>query len=195
MHRTQNNTEKMPDPEELTRLHQKLNYHYPQSYLLAWAQGVRPDWAEFLHRVFTEDVPSLLCVGEADRLVMDLGCGPSIANIISASSWSHRIYMAELLEGNRREISKYLCRAEDAWDWSPYFDFHSELETDQDPDSLEQRVRKSITGILECDLATEQVFDKTVFDQQVDILICSLVFDVVCTDIDQFKVVLNRALR
>ena len=185
----------MPAPEELSRLHQKLNHHYPQSYLLAWAQGVRPDWAEFLHRVFTEDVPSLLPVGEADRVVLDLGCGPSIANIISASSWSHKIYMAELLEGNRREITKYLCRAEDAWDWSPYFDFHSQLETNLDPGSLERRVRKSISGILECDLATEQVFDKTVFDQQVDIMICSLVFDVVCTDTEHFKLVLNRALR
>ena len=185
----------MPGPEELTALHQKLNLHYPQSYLLAWAQGVRPDWAEFLHKVFTEDVPALLSVGEAERRVLDLGCGPSIANIISASSWSRRIYMAELLEGNRREITKYLARAEDAWDWSPYFDFHSQLETNQDPVSLEQRVRKSITGILECDLATDQVFDKSVFDQQVDIMICSLVFDVVCTDTEQFKLVLTRALR
>ena len=185
----------MPAPEELSRLHQKLNHHYPQSYLLAWAQGVRPDWAEFLHRVFTEDVPSLLPVPEADRVVLDLGCGPSIANIISASSWSHKIYMAELLEGNRREITKYLCSAEDAWDWSPYFDFHSQLETNLEPALLERRVRKSISGILECDLATEQVFDKTVFDQEVDIMICSLVFDVVCTDTEHFKLVLNRALR
>ena len=58
----------MPGPEELTELHQKLNLHYPQSYLLAWAQGVRPDWAEFLHKVFTEDVPALLSVGQTGPL-------------------------------------------------------------------------------------------------------------------------------
>ena len=60
--------EAMPGPEELTELHQKLNLHYPQSYLLAWAQGVRPDWAEFLHKVFTEDVPALLSVGQTGPL-------------------------------------------------------------------------------------------------------------------------------
>lgn len=42
----------MPDPKELTRLHENLNYHYPKSYLNAWAAGVRPDWATFLFKVF-----------------------------------------------------------------------------------------------------------------------------------------------
>ena len=42
----------MTDPEKLTQLHQNLNMYYPKSYLNAWAQGVRPDWAEFLYKVF-----------------------------------------------------------------------------------------------------------------------------------------------
>ena len=186
----------MPDPVELTSLHQKLDYHYPRSYLLAWAQRVRPDWALFLHSVFSQDVPELLPeLSDGHGLVMDLGCGPSIANIISASNWSDKIYMAELLEGNRKEIVKYLCQDDDAWDWRPYFQFHTELEGGQEPDMVEQRVRKSITGILECDLSSDQVFRPEVFDQQVDIMICSLVFDVVCTDTENFKVVLGRALK
>ena len=186
----------MPDPVELTSLHQNLDYHYPKYYLLAWAQAVRPDWAVFLHKVFTQDLPELLPdVSEGEGLVLDLGCGPSIANIISATSWSHNIYMADLLEGNRREIVKYLCQDEEAWDWRPYIEFHTELESSQEPDLVEQRVRKSVTGILECDLSTDQVFPPEVFDQQVDVMICSLVFDVVCTDTEQFKVVLGRALK
>ena len=34
-----------------------------------------------------------------------------------------RIYLAELLEGNRQEIVKYLCNDEDAWNWEPYYQF------------------------------------------------------------------------
>ena len=34
-----------------------------------------------------------------------------------------RIYLAELLEGNRQEIVKYLCNDEDAWNWEPYYEF------------------------------------------------------------------------
>ena len=133
----------MPDPKELTRLHENLNFHYPKSYLNAWAAGVRPDWATFLFKVFKvkskirnsvtmtaviylkEDVPALL---DAENLsVMDLGCGPSICNIISASLCSHHIYMAELLEGNRKEIIKFLCNDTDAWNWAPYFEFQVKL--------------------------------------------------------------------
>ena len=133
----------MPDPKELTRLHENLNFHYPKSYLNAWAAGVRPDWATFLFKVFKvnskirnsvtmtaviylkEDVPALL---DAENLiVMDLGCGPSICNIISASLCSHHIYMAELLEGNRKEIIKFLCNDTDAWNWAPYFEFQVQL--------------------------------------------------------------------
>ena len=56
-------------------------------------------------------------------------------------------------------------------------------------------MRKSISGILECDLSKEEVFDQNVFDQEVDIMICSLVFDVVCTDMNHFRIVLTRALK
>ena len=130
----------MSDPEELTRLHENLNFHYPKSYLNAWASGVRPDWATFLFKVFKvipkirnsvtmtaviylkEDVPALLGA-ERNISVMDLGCGPSICNIISASLCSKLIYMAELLEGNRQEIIKFLCNDTDAWNWTPYFEF------------------------------------------------------------------------
>ena len=103
-------------------MHVNLNLHYPKTYLNAWAQGVRPDWAEFLDKVFCDDVPSLL--GSSPGVVLDLGCGPSICNIISASRWSNRIFLAELLEANRREVSKYLNGDEDAWNWRPYYEFH-----------------------------------------------------------------------
>ena len=104
-------------------MHQTLNYHYPRTYLNAWAQGVRTDWAEFLDRLFLAEVPAHLGDGDGDGVVLDMGAGPSICNIIAASRWSSRIYLAELLEGNRKEITKYLNSEEDAWNWQPYFDF------------------------------------------------------------------------
>ena len=33
--------------------------------------------------------------------VLDLGCGPSICNILAASRWTDHIYLADLLQGNR----------------------------------------------------------------------------------------------
>ena len=131
---------------------------------------------------------------DRDLSVMDLGCGPSICNVISASLVSNRIYMAELLEGNRKEIIKFLCNDADAWNWQPYFSFQSSMEEDEDESSIEKRLRRSITGILQCNLAAETVFEPDVFNKKVDVMICSLVFDVVCTDTEALVTVMRRAL-
>ena len=154
----------MPDPKELTRLHENLNFHYPKSYLNAWASGVRPDWATFLFKVFKvrpkirnsvtmtaviylkEDVPALLGA-ERNISVMDLGCGPSICNIISASLCSKLIYMAELLEGNRQEIIKFLCNDTDAWNWTPYFEFQVVLGNNVDVINVTSRLHLRIMRI------------------------------------------------
>ena len=120
-------------PEELTKLHKKLDLHYPKTYLNAWAQGVRPDWAQFLEKVFSIVVPKFLDSSK-NRVVLDLGSGPSICNIIAASKWASSIYLAELLEGNRKEITKYLEGAEDAWNWEPYFEFQVNLDYNLNPE-------------------------------------------------------------
>ena len=44
---------------------------------------------------------------ENERFILDVGCGPSISNIISASKWSQNIIMADYLESNRREVERF----------------------------------------------------------------------------------------
>ena len=44
---------------------------------------------------------------ENERRILDVGCGPSISNIISASKWSQNIIMADFLESNRREVERF----------------------------------------------------------------------------------------
>ena len=69
------------------------------------------------------------------------------------------------------------------------------FETNEDITSIEKRVRKSITGIIGCNLATEEVFAEGSFNKKVDVLICSLVYDVVCTDVISLETVMKRSLR
>ena len=72
-----------------------------------------------MDRVFLSDV--VVHLGEQGGSVLDLGSGPSISSIIAASRflqvvkvqymlfmsrWSNKIYLAELLRGNREEIEK-----------------------------------------------------------------------------------------
>ena len=182
----------MGETAQLTALHRKLDHHYPAAYLMAWAGGVRPDWTEFLHRMFSELLPARL--GSRGGTVLDLGCGPSISSVIPASQWASNIYLAELLEGNRREIQRWLGREEGAWNWDPYFQFQAELEPGEDESSVERRLRSRLAGVMECDLAARPVLDTARTRGPVDVLICSLVFDVVCLDSAGLEEVMGRAL-
>ena len=62
-------------------LHKKLDPFYACGYLATWCVGaVRAEWTGFLHRVF-----STLGVSQEGQcpVVLDVGCGPSICNVIS----------------------------------------------------------------------------------------------------------------
>lgn len=175
-------------------MHEAIDAYYPRTYLDCWAQHVRTDWAEFLDRVFLSDVPTLL--GQEGGTVIDLGCGPSICSIISASRWSREIYLTELLEGNRKEVEKWVKDQEGAYNWQHYMDFQGVLELNPDTASIASRVRAAVAGVLPCDLATDSVFpqDAPRPPAAADILIASLVFDVVCVDAAQLQVMMARAL-
>ena len=43
----------------------------------------------------------------SEKRILDVGCGPSISNIISASKWSQNIILADFLESNRREVERF----------------------------------------------------------------------------------------
>jgi len=182
-------------PEELRRMHTTIDSYYPRMYLDIWAGEVRPDWSEFLDRVFLSDVPTL--IGGEGGVVVDLGCGPSICSIISASRWSREIYLAELLGGNRREVERWLGEEEGAFDWQHYLDFQGVLELTPDTSAIARRVRRAVAGVLPCDLTTEELFPEEGPRPSgpADVLIASLVFDVVCVDTKQLQVMLTRALR
>lgn len=210
-------------PSELKHMHEKLNYFYPQTYLNSWAAGVREDWAEFLHRVFIGIIPQILdgkyasldgtvispmletsdqtqhegMIETSERdgpVVIDLGAGPSICNIISASLWSSSIYLTDLLGGNRRELEKFWKNEEDVWNWKPYWNFHGVLELNPKVEQIEERTREAIKGIFMCDLTMDQVFPN-VKGLMADVMICSLVFDVVATDETMLEDAMEKAWR
>ncbi|XP_023340116.1 nicotinamide N-methyltransferase isoform X2 [Eurytemora carolleeae] len=180
MEDTKNEDKKPIGPEELRKMHQTLSDFYPVAYLNAWAQGVREEWAEFLDRVFSSYIPEYLLQEFPDNgggpTILDLGCGPSICNIISASRVSKRIYLADLLEGNRRELKKWLNSEDGCWNWDPYFSFQGVLELNPNVTEIEDRVRKNIKSVLPCDLSTSQVWD------------------VVAVNTEQLETVINRSL-
>ena len=75
--------------------------------------------------------------------LLDVGCGPSIANIISASKYFNRITMADYLTSNRNEVERFVEQNAD-FEWMHYFQYVSDLEHDPNVEDIIQRTRNSI---------------------------------------------------
>ena len=62
------------------------------------------------------------------KRLIDIGCGPTIYGIISASKCFEEIVMSDIADGNRREIEKWLRNEEGCFNWRPIIQFVCELE-------------------------------------------------------------------
>merc|ERR1712156_1036491 len=101
--------------EDLSKLHSDIDRFYSKGYLACWCSIVRTDWSRFLAGVFgvSGSDESGIVVSSKDCKLLDVGCGPSIANIISASKSFSHITMADYLTSNRDEVARFKSDAED----------------------------------------------------------------------------------
>ena len=130
--------------------------HCDKGYLSCWCADVKKEWTEFLHRVFAQIIePSFISFHGSNDLkntqncdkLLDIGCGPSIANIISASKYFNRITMADYLTSNRNEVERFVNENPDdlpGFEWMHYFQYVSDLEHDPNVEDIIQRTRNSI---------------------------------------------------
>ena len=79
-----------------------------------------------------------------DIKLLDIGCGPSIANIISASKYCSHITMADYLTSNRNEVERFKNENDDGFEWQHYFQFVCDLEFNPNVEDIIQRTRNSI---------------------------------------------------
>ena len=62
--------------------------------------------------------------------LLDVGSGPTIHQIVSASAAYPNIVCSEYLQENYRQIEKWQRRDSDAFDWTETFRFIATLEGD-----------------------------------------------------------------
>ena len=113
-------------------------FHPFSGYLNCWCFDVKSEWAEFLARFFA----TFPCRNEGSVKLLDVGCGPNIANIISASQICTHITMADYLTSNRNEVERFKTNADDAFQWQHYFTFLSGLEPDINAEQIMQRTNR-----------------------------------------------------
>jgi hypothetical protein len=89
------------------------------------------------------------------KSLLEFGGGPTIYQLISASSKVKEIIFAEYVKGNREEIKKWAKKDPKAFNWEDYFKFVLKLENkkinDKEIEKIKQRLRGRIKEIIKCD--------------------------------------------
>lgn len=106
-----------------------------------------------------------------NSLILELGGGPTIYQLITASTYAREIYFAEYLDINLKEIKKWLSNAKDAFNWDLYFKKALQLEgSKSDSKNINKRkylLRHKITRLIYCNVFNKDPLgenNKQVFD-------------------------------
>jgi SAM-dependent methyltransferase len=123
--------------------------------------------------------------------VLELGGGPTIYQLLSASRCAREIVFTDFLEVNRREIQRWLEGAPGVFDWSQYIQRVAGLEKDLDVDALAARLRARIQRVGPCDLTRENPLDPDV-QAGFDVVSSAFCLEAVTQDPEDFKSFLRR---
>ncbi len=119
-------------------MHEKVDPYYSKGYLMCWCTSIKVEWSRFLANYFAKLHPN------SQYRLLDVGCGPSIASIISATRVCSHITMADFLQSNRDEVQLFVDSDENAFEWKHYFDFVLQFEPDNTDSGIMQRTRNAI---------------------------------------------------
>ncbi|KAG0409931.1 hypothetical protein HPB47_012937, partial [Ixodes persulcatus] len=124
-----------------------------------------------LHYIFNSPV------SESWRTLLDVGCGPTVANVFPATRKIRSIVLSDLVPRNREEVKKWIEKAPDAMDWSFMSEPLAILEGYKDAKigamDIEERTRRAVKKVIPCDVLNPSVLPKEheeVFDVVLSIL-------------------------
>ncbi|NWV66758.1 NNMT methyltransferase, partial [Malurus elegans] len=166
----------------------------PQEYLKEYySMSSSPEWArEFmmqnlrtLHKMFSLD-------GVRGDILIDVGCGPTIYQLLSACEHFQEIIALDYTEQNRRELEKWLKREPGAFDWEPVVKYVCELEGDREKWAEKQeKVRKKVKRVLKCDVTKANPTGPVSLPAG-DCIVSTLCLEGACKDLPAFRSALRN---
>ena len=108
--------------------------------------------------------------------VLDYGCGPVVANVISAASLASEIVLAEYTEEGRTAVRRWLDRDPSSFNWSPHFKYivqTLEGKSLQEAEEREERLRRIVKAVVRCDVTQDQPIEEG-YEGPYDVVICCL---------------------
>ncbi|XP_013381946.1 nicotinamide N-methyltransferase-like [Lingula anatina] len=86
--------------------------------------------------------------------LLDIGTGPSLINLISASRCFEEIYLSDFSTANRNALKKWQKKEErETWSWESFFRHVAKLEGNEDSwNSLQDEFRDKTKAVYFCDV-------------------------------------------
>ncbi|XP_074704748.1 nicotinamide N-methyltransferase [Strix aluco] len=130
--------------------------------------------------------------GLSGQTLVDVGCGPTIYQLLSACERFQEILALDYTDQNRRELQKWLKNEAGAFDWSPVVKYVCELEGDREKwAEKEENVRKKVRQVLKCDV-TRANPTEPVSLPPADCLLSTLCLEGACKDLATFRSALRN---
>ncbi|XP_075460168.1 nicotinamide N-methyltransferase-like [Ascaphus truei] len=139
---------------------------------------------ENLHRFFARG-----CI-KGDCMI-EIGCGPTIFQVISSCEHFKKIYLTDYSEANLQEVDRWLNDEEDAFDWTPYMKYVCNLEGGRTtPEEKSDKIRKSVT-LMRCDVTQANPMQPAVLPLA-DCVIISECLTSACKTLEDFTAALKN---
>lgn len=144
-----------------------------------------------IHQFFVSHADQLLKASPIS--VIDYGCGPVIANVISAAEYASEIVLAEHTDSSRDCIQQWVDNNPSSFDWSHYFSYivqQLEGKSQEEIAKREVTLRRLIKAIVPCDLTKDPLISPQ-YSGPYDILINIVVIDNSAINTQEFEKQMN----
>ena len=141
-----------------------------------------------LHKFYKSYQPT------AKLRILDIGSGPSIANIISAAPHAAEIVLSEYTEANRSALLQWLNNDPNAFDWTHVFKHivvDLESKTEEEVPIRAELVRKVVKAVVPCDVNQDPPIPNEYVDQY-DIVTDFLCLVSACATTEDYTAALVR---
>ncbi|GIX92961.1 indolethylamine N-methyltransferase [Caerostris darwini] len=172
----------------------------PQKFKEFKLEGLKADkaennydfWFKCLHEFFSSRNYS----GER---MLEIGSGPTVHNIATASAYFPYIVQSEFVESNCEQIRKWLRKDPDCLDWRAFLQRIAGAEGRADVDSavpeIEARIRSAVKTVVHADVLDEPIVPEEHTREPYDLVLSSLTFETAAANLDSYSNILGRVSR
>ncbi|XP_078578133.1 nicotinamide N-methyltransferase-like [Branchiostoma floridae x Branchiostoma japonicum] len=120
------------------------------------------------------------------KRLIDVGCGPVLSQLISASRFFSEIVCAEYSESGRAEIEKWVAEDPGAFDWSGYVQYFCDMEGTRDIwKERQKQLRQAIKAVIPCDIHKPNPIEPLQMEP-FDVVITLYCLEAACSDRESY---------